>query len=82
MSQHLKDEFLKQETLNKANLISLVPVESLSSGGGDAVPIVLSDENSSLRDALINVQAAMPFFLKTLAIPAHEYIWQYELIFH
>ncbi|KAI3473851.1 hypothetical protein Pfo_028032 [Paulownia fortunei] len=76
VSQHLKDDFLKQETLNNVNLLPLVSVEGLSSGGGEAVPVAPLDGKSSLRDAVINVPAAMPFFLKSLAIPEHEYIWQ------
>ncbi|PIN23529.1 hypothetical protein CDL12_03777 [Handroanthus impetiginosus] len=70
-SQHLKGDFVKQETLT-----SSVPVEGLSSGGGDAVPIVPSNGRSSIRDTSINIPAALPFWWKSLAIPEHEYIWQ------
>ncbi|KAL3650138.1 hypothetical protein CASFOL_006541 [Castilleja foliolosa] len=62
ISRNLTVDTLKQETSNFVKP-SLVPV--------DGVHI-----NSSTRNMLNNAPAAMPFFLKSLAVPEHEYIWQ------
>ncbi|KAI3471318.1 hypothetical protein Pfo_027981 [Paulownia fortunei] len=71
VSRNLSADSLKQETLNNVKQSLLVPVEGLSSGGRDGVHI-----GPPSRDMFSNVPAAMPFFLKSLAIPEHEYIWQ------
>lgn len=77
VSRNLTADSLKEEILNNVKQSSLVPVEGLSSGGRDGVHI-----GPSSRDVFSNVPAAMPLLLKSLAIPEHEYIWQYGLIFH
>lgn len=38
--------------------------------------------NSVKQSTLSNLPAVMPLLLKSVAIPEHEYIWQYELIPH
>ncbi|KAG8390517.1 hypothetical protein BUALT_Bualt01G0091600 [Buddleja alternifolia] len=64
-SRNLTADSLKQETVNNMK----DPLEGLSSGGGDSVHAAPSS-----RD--MHVSAAIPFSLKSLAIPEHEYIWQ------
>ncbi|KAK6129394.1 hypothetical protein DH2020_036870 [Rehmannia glutinosa] len=71
VSRNLTADSIKQETSNFVKQSSLVPVEGLSSGGRDGVHISYSS-----RDVFSNVPAAMPFFLKSVAVPEHEYIWQ------
>ncbi|GFQ03472.1 tyrosine-protein kinase baz1b [Phtheirospermum japonicum] len=63
LSRNLTVDTLKKETSNFVKPSSLVPV--------DGVHI-----NSSTRNMLSNSPAAMPFFLKSVAVPEHEYIWQ------
>ncbi|KAK6118468.1 hypothetical protein DH2020_047735 [Rehmannia glutinosa] len=71
VSRNLTADSIRQETSNFVKQSSLVPVEGLSSGGRDGVHISYSS-----RDVFSNVPAAMPFFLKSVAVPEHEYIWQ------
>ncbi|CAI9785545.1 unnamed protein product [Fraxinus pennsylvanica] len=70
----LTDDSVKQETCDTSKQSTLLPVEVLSSGGGESVPIVPLDGKSSLRGT--STSAAVPIYLKSLAIPEHEYIWQ------
>ncbi|CAA0817153.1 RING/FYVE/PHD zinc finger superfamily protein [Striga hermonthica] len=71
VSRNFTADSQKQETSHSVKQSSLVRVDGLSSAIQDGVHI-----NYSRRDVLINVQAGMPFFFKTLAVPEHEYIWQ------
>ncbi|KAL3342474.1 hypothetical protein AABB24_026479 [Solanum stoloniferum] len=63
----------KQE-IGSLRQLSVLPAEALT-GAGNLVPILLSDEKSSLVDLHRYSQAAMPILSKT-AFPEHEYIWQ------
>lgn len=70
--RNLNAESLKEDTLNFVKQSSLAHVEGLSSGGRDGANIALNP-----RVTFSNVPAVMPLLLKSLAIPEHEYIWQY-----
>ncbi|KAL3374138.1 hypothetical protein AABB24_005884 [Solanum stoloniferum] len=63
----------KQE-IGSLRQLSVLPAEALT-GAGNLVPILLSDEKSSLVDLHRYSQAAMSILSKT-AFPEHEYIWQ------
>lgn len=78
VSRNSNADSLKQENLNnvKQNQ-SLIPLDGLSSGGHDGCRF-----GPSSRDLCSDIPAATPLFLKSLAIPEHEYIWQYGLNFH
>lgn len=76
ISRSLTADPLKGETPNSVKQSLLVP-EGLSSGGREGVHIDLSS-----RDTFSNVPAAIPILLKSIPIPEHEYMWQYELISH
>ncbi|CAA3027488.1 uncharacterized protein LOC111399148 isoform X3 [Olea europaea subsp. europaea] len=65
----LTEDSVKQETCDTSKQLMLVPVEALSSGGGESVSVVPLDGKSSL-------QGTVPICLKSSAIPEHEYIWQ------
>ncbi|KAK4436126.1 hypothetical protein Salat_0776300 [Sesamum alatum] len=71
VSRNMTADHLKQETLNSVKQSSLVPVEGLPSGARDGV-----HNGPFSRDVFNNAPAAVPFFLKYLAIPEHEHIWQ------
>nr|XP_033512248.1 uncharacterized protein LOC104097026 isoform X3 [Nicotiana tomentosiformis] len=63
----------KQE-ISSMRQLSVLPAEALSRAG-NAVPILPSDEKSSLVDLDRYSQAAVTILSRT-AIPEHEYIWQ------
>ncbi|XP_016484104.2 protein PARALOG OF AIPP2 isoform X2 [Nicotiana tabacum] len=63
----------KQE-ISSMRQLSVLPAEALSRAG-NAVPILPSDEKSSLVDLDRYSQAAVAILSRT-AIPEHEYIWQ------
>ncbi|KAL0452282.1 UNVERIFIED_CONTAM: hypothetical protein Slati_1206300 [Sesamum latifolium] len=71
VSRSLTGDHLKQETLSSVKQSSLVPVEGLPSGARDGV-----HNGPYSRDVFSNAPAALPAFLKYLAIPEHEHIWQ------
>lgn len=75
-SRSLTSDPLKEESPNGAKLATLVHGEGLSSVGRDGSHIGLASRTLS------NVSAAMSLLLKSIAIPQHEHIWQYELISH
>ncbi|KAL6501029.1 hypothetical protein OROHE_025226 [Orobanche hederae] len=66
MSRHLTADSLKQENSNLVKQSSMVPVQGLPPVG----------QGMCSRDVLRNVPAVMPSFLKSIAVPEHEYIWQ------
>ncbi|KAK4403774.1 hypothetical protein Sango_0746000 [Sesamum angolense] len=71
VSRNLNGDHLKQETLSSVKQSSLVPVEGLPSGARDGV-----HNGPFSRDVFSNSPTALPAFLKYLAIPEHEHIWQ------
>ncbi|KAL6503995.1 hypothetical protein OROGR_025918 [Orobanche gracilis] len=71
MSRHLTADSLKQESSNLVKQSSMVSVEGLPPVGQDGV-----HSTSSTRDVLRNVPGVMSSFLKSIAVPEHEYIWQ------
>ncbi|KAL0403358.1 UNVERIFIED_CONTAM: hypothetical protein Sradi_1976600 [Sesamum radiatum] len=71
VSRNLTGDHLKQETFSSVKQSSLVPVEGLPSGARDGV-----HNGPFSRDVFSNAPAAFPAFLKYLAIPEHEHIWQ------
>lgn len=71
--RYLHSDSLKQDSLDNVKQFSV---------GGDGDPIVPLETKPSVGDMFSNVLTAMPFCSKSLAIPDHEYIWQYEPTSH
>lgn len=79
VSRNFTADPLKEETLNSVKQPLLVRAEGLSSGVREGVH---AGPGLSSREAISNVPAVMPLLLKSIAIPEHEYVWQYGLISH
>ncbi|XP_011084637.1 uncharacterized protein LOC105166844 [Sesamum indicum] len=71
VSRNSTPDHLKQETISSVKQSLLVPVEGLPFGARDGV-----HNGPFSRDVFSNAPAAVPAFLKYLAIPEHEHIWQ------